>query len=475
MKKIFIIFLLFPLCLFAQKNYFDSLKAELRNSTNDSLKLHIFITLSLDYCRNNPDSAVYYAMETARYVTKNRDKLPVWADWNCSFVFGMALLRAGNYLDAQKYFLKQLKQTEAIKDTFGIFQAYKCLGELKLRENNYKDAIKYFKKSLKYFKNKDDLWWQGNYVYLAEYLAKSYEELNILDSALYYAQNGLNVEIKYFNKNASVYWGNIFGAIYSKLGQPALALEYLRLYYNNIKNYPEAIEARISSFYETGKHFELYHRPDSAIYYARKAFMISQKYSYKIHIFNSSRLLTRLFKSTNQIDSAFKYQSIMIETEEYMFSREKISRMNILEFNEQLRQKEIEINVQKQEQERIHRIQLRILTISIIIVIIAFLLLSQSIIVKQKTIEYLGIVVLLISFEFIDQVLHPIIEEATNNSPILMLLILVSIAALLVPLHYKLEKWSIAKLVEKNKKIRLTSAKKTIEELEGENLNNKQK
>ncbi|MBP1594044.1 MAG: hypothetical protein H6Q12_1062, partial [Bacteroidetes bacterium] len=41
MKKIFIIFLLFPLCLFAQKNYFDSLKAELRKSINDSLKLQL--------------------------------------------------------------------------------------------------------------------------------------------------------------------------------------------------------------------------------------------------------------------------------------------------------------------------------------------------------------------------------------------------------------------------------------------------
>ncbi len=48
----------------------------------------------------------------------------------------------------------------------------------------------------------------------------------------------------------------------------------------------------------------------------------------------------------------------------------------------------------------------------------------------------------------------------------LMLLALVGIAALLVPLHHKLEKWATHKLVEKNKQIRLTSAKKTIEELE---------
>ena len=47
-----------------------------------------------------------------------------------------------------------------------------------------------------------------------------------------------------------------------------------------------------------------------------------------------------------------------------------------------------------------------------------------------------------------------------------MLLALVCIAALLVPLHHKLEKWTTVKLVEKNKATRLANAKKTIEKLE---------
>jgi hypothetical protein len=40
-----------------------------------------------------------------------------------------------------------------------------------------------------------------------------------------------------------------------------------------------------------------------------------------------------------------------------------------------------------------------------------------------------------------------------------------SVAALLVPLHHKIEKWATGKLVEKNKAIRLASTKKTIEKL----------
>jgi hypothetical protein len=94
-----------------------------------------------------------------------------------------------------------------------------------------------------------------------------------------------------------------------------------------------------------------------------------------------------------------------------------------------------------------------------------FSLLSHSIIVNEKWIEYLGILGLLIVFEFINLLIHPYLAEATHDSPIFMLLILVVIAALLIPLHHRLEKWVTKKMVEKNKKIRLAAAKRTLEKL----------
>ena len=71
-------------------------------------------------------------------------------------------------------------------------------------------------------------------------------------------------------------------------------------------------------------------------------------------------------------------------------------------------------------------------------------------------------------FEFINLFIHPYLAHATNDSPVLMLLILIGIGALLVPLHHRLEKWITKIMVEKNKKIRLDAAKKTIAQLEGE-------
>jgi len=73
---------------------------------------------------------------------------------------------------------------------------------------------------------------------------------------------------------------------------------------------------------------------------------------------------------------------------------------------------------------------------------------------------------LLAVFEFINLFIHPYLSRATNDSPVLMLLVLIAIGALLIPLHHKLEKWITNVMTEKNKKIRLAAARKTIAKLE---------
>jgi amino acid transporter len=76
---------------------------------------------------------------------------------------------------------------------------------------------------------------------------------------------------------------------------------------------------------------------------------------------------------------------------------------------------------------------------------------------------------LLLVFEFINLFIHPYLGRITDHSPIWMLLILVCLAALLVPLHHRLENWITHRLAEKNKRIRLNAAKKTIADLEENN------
>jgi NADH:ubiquinone oxidoreductase subunit 6 (subunit J) len=138
---------------------------------------------------------------------------------------------------------------------------------------------------------------------------------------------------------------------------------------------------------------------------------------------------------------------------------------------EDLRQQELAAEKLQAEAERKQNIQYALIALGIIILLTLYLLLSRSFITNTKLIEFFGVVALLIVFEFLNLLLHPFLEKITHHNPVLMLLALVCIAALLVPLHHKLEKWATTKLVEKNKQIRLAEAKKTIEQLDA-NSNN---
>jgi len=69
--------------------------------------------------------------------------------------------------------------------------------------------------------------------------------------------------------------------------------------------------------------------------------------------------------------------------------------------------------------------------------------------VKSRTIEFLGILGLLFLFEFIVLFAHPYIGHWTHESPLWMLLILVAVAAILIPLHHRSEAWIKKKLATK--------------------------
>ena len=468
MKRFLLIIFLAPFSLIAQHvSYYDSMKIVLRNDQTDSAIYVDLLKLSSNYTYNNPDSAIFYAQESIRFALKNKDKLPPWTEWNCSDVLGKALWSAGNFPDAQEYFFKQIKQSEAINDTLGILRAYVNLGGLNIEEGNNVEAIHYLRKGLPFYYGQGGVmsWF---FTDLFDYLSRAYVESDKLDSALYFAQMRLHYSIMCFGKQNAFHSNVLFGMIYSKMNQPSLALEYFRSYLTGFNNDAPQGKGIIDCYYEMSNHFERNHQPDSAIHYALKAFDLSRQHGFKIIILYAARQLSRLYESVGNIDSAYKYQKIMIDTEEEMFSREKLSRMNMLVFNEQLRQKELEMEKIHQAKVQSERLQLSVLAIVIIVFIIAFLLLSRSFIVSQRFVRSLGIILLLITFEYIDQLLHPIVANFTNHTPVLMLLILVLIASLMVPLHYKLEKWTKYKLTERNRLIRLTKAKKIIEELDNE-------
>ncbi len=175
--------------------------------------------------------------------------------------------------------------------------------------------------------------------------------------------------------------------------------------------------------------------------------------------------MRQLFDSSHNIDSAYYYSRMEAVTNAEIFNQNNINKIQALAFNEQIRQIDEEAKQKAEEEERKQNIQYALIALGIIIFITLFLLLSRTVIANERLISFFTILGLLVVFEFINLLIHPWLAHFTHESPVLMLLALVLIASLLIPLHHKLEHWIKEKMIEKNKAVRLTAAKKTIEKL----------
>ncbi len=68
----------------------------------------------------------------------------------------------------------------------------------------------------------------------------------------------------------------------------------------------------------------------------------------------------------------------------------------------------------------------------------------------MRYVRFMGIISLLILFEFLTLLLHPVVADFTHHNPVYELLIFVCIASLLIPAHHSLEHWMIAKLTNRH-------------------------
>jgi tetratricopeptide (TPR) repeat protein len=427
------------------------------------MKLAVLSWLADDYNFINFDSVISYLQQAVLFCIKNKASLTPIAELNSLKALAQGYWWVGNYSEAKEAYLKALQKAESLHDTLTIGWMYNGLEMVERYSGNYRAALNYSSKAIELTKNFPD-----NDALNEALIDKglTYMELDILDSAFTYAQEAAAMQ---FRKNrGKVQWGGlqeVMGSIYSKMGNAKLAEEYFR---QSLQTSEKVFDWRMlaRSSCEFAKHFERNIQLDSAIFYATKASALDSRYNFYVLQVRASGLLAKLYKQKNNTDSAYKYLELMITTKDKVFSSEKIARMQTLEINEQYRQQELDAARKTGEEERKQNLQFVLMAIGIVTFIILFFMLSRSIIANERWISFLGILGLLIVFEFVNLLIHPLLEKKTNHSPILMLVVLVIIASLLIPLHHRMEKWIKEKMTEKNKAIRLANAKKTIEKLE---------
>jgi len=445
----------------AQNRYADSIGSVLSNTTQPLQRFDLLNKIVEDIFTNGSGNIDYSScVEMVRIAQQlNNDSLLAIA---YNTVGNYFLLNNGDYSKALEYFFKGIPKAENAKDKRRLSSLYVDIAVVYYRLNNPDEQIKYLRKAID---NLPDPRLPLYYFMLAQtqtYMTRYFILKNNYDSALYYTTAFSETNLHLKSRVYACASQSLLGIIYEQTGDTARANLHYR---NSIQGADSVNYSYIKLSVKTPYISFLIktNRITEATDQARQLMQMGIGKNNSDIKRTAAGFLRKIAEHNNNTDSAYYYSLLESALKDSVFNQNNINKIQSLVFSEQLRVIEEEGKRAEEEAKRRNNIQYALLALGIITFLILFLVLSHNFIINERVIHFLIVIALLIVFEFLNLLLHPFLEGITHHNPILMLFALVCIAALLVPLHHRLEKWTAHKLVEKNKLIRLAVAKKATE------------
>ncbi len=438
------IFFCLPYGLFAQKQKADSLIRLLSTEKSDTGKVKLMNQLAGFMTGYDPDSAMQYAQKalslaTAVNYTIGQSK----ALSKLAYVY----TTLGNYPKALELNLRKLKLDEKGDSPFDLAMSLNNIGIVYNYQEEFTQALKYHYKADSVIIHSGIDGEVKYYVYMN--LGDVYYKLNNTDSAFSYFNKSLvvsnNLKNDDFIGNAMTGMGNT----YAKMGNAPFAfLNYHTAvtYLQKAGNNDVLCEAMLGLARLFQQQLP---KSDSAAYYASASLDIAEKAGLLPKQLEAATFLTKYFQTSGITDKAFFYLLKVQQLNDSINSKQKIRQLQLMSTNENIRQFEIEENKKIAKKERKQQLQLLFIGIFIPGFFLLTLLLSR-IQIHPRVIKILGILSLLILFEYLTLFLHPTVAAFTNHTPVYEMFIFVSIAAILIPTHHRIEAWLIKKLTRKS-------------------------
>lgn len=449
---LFLLSLLLSNCLSAQKQKADSLMNLLNVEKQDTNRVKLMWRLASVMSVYSPDTALVYAQKSLNLATEIK-----YSDGQSKAmgVLASSFRKLGNYSRALEYNFRKLQLAEKETNPDDLATVLMNIGIIYRYQEEYPNALLYYYKAdsvIQQYKLEDSKY------YILMNLGDVYDRMNKPDSAFDYFNKSLIVSTSLKNED---FIGNSMtglGHTYLKMGNYDFAklnyysaIGHLRTS-NNDEVLCEAYLGLANLFKKTGGSM------DSAIFYAHRSLDLAETDGFLNWQLDATRFLTDLYKDNKNIDSAFVYLSKGQQLNDSINSKEKIRKIQLLSSNENLRQLEIAERNRIAAKERKQQLQYLFIGIFIPGFFLLTLLLSR-IRIHPRIIKVLGILSLLILFEYLLLLLHPTVAELTHHTPVLEMLIFVSIAAILIPAHHRIEGWLIKKLIHRNESIRFRKVK----------------
>jgi two-component system NtrC family sensor kinase len=327
-----ILFVSSALAQLAELKQTDSLKHQLLLAKHDTIRVLILAELAEAYRYRIPDSALLHGQRSLSLARKIKfSKGEVSALLSISVV----MRELGNFPKALETGLKAL---QIAQDDHYILDEQRSL----VRIANVHVASKNFRKALNYYRQAEkllELFPNDFYsTVLQVWSGIAYEELNILDSALYYEQLASWKVFRY--ETLPPQYFRVLGNIQAKSGNSDLALQYYQQGIQSVlknNNYRDAAPLYIS----IASLYKKLNQPDSAIHYARQGLAYGQLLAYKIRIMDASKLLAELYEQKD-IKASLQYYKIATAAKDSMYSVEQVQALQSIAYNEQERKREIE-------------------------------------------------------------------------------------------------------------------------------------
>ena len=433
----------------SQTTKIDSLQKLLAQPQADSNRVTLLWKLAEQYQFFKPDTTIELAQKAqllATHIKYTEGESRSYA----IMATGQYLL--GNYTASLNNYMQKLKIEEKRKSARNYASALNNIGLIYILLSDYEKALSYLYRADSTINAVGGVAKKDLQFGIHTNLGETFYKMKNTDSAKYYFSAALKLAVKngdgFHQGVASLGLGNVFAAN----GNDSIAMiNYRRAFpfFSDGTNNDMLCETALGF----ANVFQKTAMLDSALRYARLAFEIARKDGFISRELDAANFISRFYKNNNKLDSAFVYMEQAVMLQDSLKGQSKTREAMIISTNEQIRQTEIAEQKLREKESRLQ--QLQILAICIFIPIFFILTVAVSKIkINKSVVRFMGVVSLLLFFEFLILLLHPLIGQLVHHNKILELLVLVMIGAGLVPLHHKLEHIIIEKLTKEKQEIR---------------------
>ena len=362
---------------FSNENYADSVLKLLPGVANDTTKVILLNSLGGYYKFVRQDSSLYFYEQSLKLAEQINYAYGIYKGY---LEMALVLNIASNYGKALEMAVLSLRTAETLQTNreYNMAGSYCFMASINHRLQNDSLALSQIRESIHLYAlagvARNKISWASCII-----ITGIYAKLNMTDSVLYYA----NASYRAATNSSPRQQLNIsisdltLGPFYLKTGKTQLAHGYYLHALENEKKYnAPLIKVRILN--ELAKFFRATNQTDSCIYYAKMALRLCENRQFGEHATDAASMIATSYESMGKPDSALKYAKIFIAAKDTIINQSKLLQIDLLNFDEAQRQKEIQRRIDEAQERYATRIRYYILFSAAGILLLISLLLYRN-------------------------------------------------------------------------------------------------